>query len=144
MSPNRRILVTPIALLAVLVLGQLTYCQAELTRKTKAVKNSAKASKSPIYVSPKYCVSYHRHPKLGCCRSCQRTKMVLLVVDPACPSCAAEVCVSLPCCCKSAPCVSSRCGLFGRRIVRYEWPGGYTVRVVFNRFNNVAVHSYGC
>lgn len=93
---------------------------------------------------PKYCISYRNHPLLGPrTGSCGTMKIALAVPDPACCKYVVEVPVCIPCCCTDVPKVHSRCGVLGRRIVVYDWCCGYKVRVVFNRCNDVVVHSYG-
>ena len=59
-------------------------------------------------------------------------KLVLKGVNP-CTCCCVEVPVCLPACCEGCPTVSSRCGLFCRGVVRYDWCCGYSVVVRFHR-----------
>lgn len=93
---------------------------------------------------PKYCISYRNHPLLGPrTGSCGTIKVALEVPDPACCKYLVEVPVCIPACCTDVPKMHSRCGVLGRRIVVYDWCCGYKVRVVFNRCNDVVVHSYG-
>lgn len=91
----------------------------------------------------KPCISYKHHRGCKVCCGCESPiKTVLVVNDPCCCDCPVEVPVCIPSCCTDKPCVSSRCGLFGRGIVDYSWDCGYRVRVVFTR-HGVVVHTYG-
>jgi hypothetical protein len=90
----------------------------------------------------KPCVSYCHRGR--CCDSCSpRVQQVLLVKDPCDCCCAAEVPVCLPACCKDA-CVSSKCGLFGRSFVTYEYDCGVCVTITFRRCGDVLVTYRGC
>ncbi len=83
----------------------------------------------------KPCISY-----CGCCDCCgPKASQTLLVKDPCdcCCECA-EIPVCLPTCCKN-PCISCRCGLFGRSIVTYSYDCGCCVTIVFRRCGDVVV-----
>jgi hypothetical protein len=70
-------------------------------------------------------------------------EVVLVVADPATCDCAVEVPLCIPACCEGEPCVTSRCGVLGRRIVWYEWKCGFKARVVFTKHNEINVTSFG-
>lgn len=122
---------------------------APVTKASVAVQPGAvhTVPSVPVYESPACapCISYchHRTLRKTCCGCCDTLKILLPVQDPCCCTNIVEVPVCLPGCCTDAPCVSSRCGLFGRGIVTYTWCCGYKVRVVFNKCGDVVVHSYG-
>jgi hypothetical protein len=50
------------------------------------------------------------------------------------------VCVPV---CNEAPCVTSRCGLFGRGIVSYTWSCGYRIDMVITKHGDVRVTTFG-
>jgi hypothetical protein len=89
---------------------------------------------------PKPCITYHHKRKRKACYDpCAGTaQMVLAVKDPCC-CCTVEVPICVPVCCQDAPCVDSRCGLFGRGIVEYSWNCGYRVQIVFTKHGGVRV-----
>ncbi|MFV2067964.1 MAG: hypothetical protein ACC645_13405 [Pirellulales bacterium] len=94
----------------------------------------------------KPCIIYRHHGRCRkvCCTSAPAIKTVLLVKNPAdCRECYVEVPVCIPACCTQPPCVVSRCGLFGRGIVDYEYPCGFRIRVIFRRSGDVVVHTFG-
>ncbi len=83
----------------------------------------------------KPCVSY-----CGCCGCCGPKVSQVLKVKTCCDCCCccvAEIPVCLPACCKD-PCVSCRCGLFGRTIVTYSYDC-CCVTIVFRRCGDVVV-----
>lgn len=88
----------------------------------------------PVCTVYKPCVEYK-----GCLDCCgPKVQQVLVVKNPRDCCCAAEVPVCLPACC-SNPCVSSRCALFGRSIVKYEYDCGVCVTVMFRKCGDVVV-----
>jgi hypothetical protein len=74
----------------------------------------------------------------ACYDVCAGTTTIVLTVKDAC-CCAVEVPVCVPVCCTDAPCVDSRCGIFGRSIVEYSWNCGYRVQIVLTKHGNVRV-----
>lgn len=89
------------------------------------------------------CVTYKHCGR--CCNSCSpMVKQVLLVNDP-CDCCSvAKVPVCLPACCTKA-CISTKCGLFGRRgVVTYEYDCGVCVTFTFRKCGDVVVTYRGC
>ena len=93
------------------------------------------------------CITYKaRHQRHSVCCNCgcqPQTKVTLTVADPATCDCSVEVPICIPACCEGDPCVTSRCGALGRRIVWYEWKCGFKARVVFNKHNEITVTSFG-
>jgi hypothetical protein len=67
---------------------------------------------------------------------------VLQVKDPCC-CCCYDVPVCLPTCLCGAPCVNTRCGIFGRTIVEYSWNNGYRVEVTLTKRGDVIVTYFG-
>jgi hypothetical protein len=49
----------------------------------------------------------------------------------------------MPCCVTGAPCVSTRCGLFGRTIVEYSWDCGYRIEVTMTKKGDAIVTYFG-
>lgn len=89
------------------------------------------------------CISYrHRRNRCFCNTCCETTSAVLQVKDPCC-CCCYDVPVCLPACLKGAPCVSCRCGIFGRTIVEYSWDCGYRVEVTLTKHGKVLVTYFG-
>jgi hypothetical protein len=89
------------------------------------------------------CIEYRHHGRPICCCDCNapaEIKMVLVVKDPqsCCGDCVA-VPVCLPGCCTGEPCVSSRCGVLGRGIVRYDFSCGVRVTVTFRARGDIVV-----
>lgn len=94
---------------------------------------------------PAYCVTYHNHRKLrrSCCGHCSPIQTIVAVPDPIRCGCVADVCLTIPSCCTSAPRVTSKVGLFGRGIVIYKWPTGQMVQVIFKKHTpQVMVHNF--
>jgi hypothetical protein len=86
------------------------------------------------------CISYReRHCRKCCC--VDTAHAVLKVADPCC-CCYLEVPVCVPVC-NEAPCVTSRCGLFGRGIVSYTWSCGYRIDMVITKHGDVRVTTFG-
>jgi hypothetical protein len=94
-----------------------------------------KTTTAPVCKTYKPCVSY-----CGCCDCCgPKASQVLSVKDPCDCCCSlAEIPVCLPACCKN-PCVSCRCGLFGRGVVTYSYDCGCCVTIIFRRCGDVVV-----
>ncbi|MBI1248074.1 hypothetical protein GC197_09560 [bacterium] len=92
------------------------------------------------------CFHYKKHclfvKKVCPCDCSPPVEAVLQVVDPRC-NCYVDVPICMPACCTGVPCIDSRCGLFDRGIVVYEWCCGYKVKVVFKQCGKVDVHYYG-
>jgi len=88
---------------------------------------------------------YYKHVGLRkvCCSCEPPIKVVVKACDPGCCGCAVEVPMCIPACCTDAPCVTSRCGLFGRGIVNYQWKCGFRAQVVFTRHGDVHVKYFG-
>ena len=90
----------------------------------------------------KPCVTYR-----GCCDCCGPTASQTLMVPDPCDDCCctpsrAEIPVCLPACCKN-PCVSCKCGLFGRGVVTYSYDCGCCVTIVFRNCGDVIVKYSG-
>lgn len=90
------------------------------------------------------CITYN---SVGCrkfYRGCESPlKITVEVVDPCCCKHVVAVPMCVPACCQGMPCVKSRCGLFGRGIVWYEWCCGFKARVVFDKCGDVNVTYFG-
>jgi hypothetical protein len=109
---------------------------AEVSLKSSDCCTTAPAAECKTY---KPCVTYCG----GFCTCGPKASQVLMVKDP-CDCCCeiAEIPVCLPACC-TKPCVNSRCGLFGRGIVTYEYDCGACVTIVFRRCGDVVVKYSG-
>jgi hypothetical protein len=89
------------------------------------------------------CIKYrHRRNRCFKCCSCETTSAVLRVKDCCC-CCYIDVPVCIPCCCEGKPCVSTRCGLFGRTIVEYSWDCGYRIEVTMTKRGDAIVTYFG-
>ncbi len=89
------------------------------------------------------CIRYrHRRNRCFKCCSTGTTCATLRVKDPCC-CCFIDVPVCVPCCCKGEPCVSTRCGLFGRTVVEYCWDCGYRIEVVMTKRGDAIVTYFG-
>lgn len=89
------------------------------------------------------CITYRcrRNRCFKCC-SYETTSATLRVKD-CCRCCYVDVPVCIPCCCEGKPCVSTRCGLFGRTITEYSWDCGYRIEVTLTKRGDVIVTSFG-
>ena len=89
------------------------------------------------------CITYcDRTCRKRCCENAcsPRVSMCLNVCDPCCCDSTVKVPVCIPACCaKEAPCVSTRCGCFGRTVVSYSWSCGFEVQLVFTRRGDIRV-----
>jgi hypothetical protein len=82
------------------------------------------------------CIDYRHRGKRFCGPTAQT---VLLVKDPT-TCCCVEIPVCLPVCClDDCAKVSSRCGLFGRGIVRHDYCCGVSVVVTFKKNGDIVV-----
>jgi hypothetical protein len=89
------------------------------------------------------CIKYrHRRNRCFKCCSTGTTSSVLRVKDP-CSCCYIDVPVCMPCCVTGAPCVNTRCGLFGRTIVEYSWDCGYRIEVTLTKRGDAIVTYFG-
>ena len=95
--------------------------------------------------APKYCIVYRNHHvgRKVCCDPCLPAVQTILQVQDPCTCCPIEVPVCVPGCCTDAPCVTTRCGLFGRTITEYTWCCGFKVRIVMTKRDTIIVHTYG-
>lgn len=92
---------------------------------------------------PQPCITYrHRGCEKICCGCAPPIETVLKVMNP-CTCCVVEIPVCLSACCQGEPRSCSRCGLFGRGVVRYEWCCGFSVNVTFKRCGDVVVTYIG-
>jgi hypothetical protein len=88
------------------------------------------------------CVQYRHHGRPICCCDCNapaQIKTVLIVKDPQDCCCCVAVPVCLPGCCTGEPCVTSRCGILGRGIVRYDYDCGVRVTITFRARGDLVV-----
>ncbi|PQO47035.1 hypothetical protein [Blastopirellula marina] len=130
----------PLFLAAVILLAS-----AGTTFAAKSAEPTCCAPEPPKPCCYEPCFRYktHRLAKKACpCDCCGPTEAILQVTDPRC-NCYVDVPVCIPSCCEGVPCIESRCGLFNRGIVEYEWCCGFKVKVVFKNHGKVDVHYYG-
>lgn len=114
--------------------------------------DAAPAAAAPVYASGccadakpccDPCIKYrHRRNRCFKCCECGTTSCTLRVKDPCC-CCYIDVPVCMPCCVKGEPCVSTRCGLFGRTIVEYSWDCGYRIEVAMTKHGDAIVTYFG-
>jgi hypothetical protein len=87
------------------------------------------------------CIEYRHHGRPICCCDCNappEIKTVLQVKNPA-TCCVVPIPICLPGCCTGEPCVSSRCGILGRGIVRYDYCCGVKIIVTFRACGDIVV-----
>lgn len=90
-------------------------------------------------VHPAPCVKYDTNRSARRMYACNGSVSVTMVACNPANGCAYEIPLCIPACCTSAPTVSSRCGLFGRGIVEYCWPCGFSAEVKFRNIGDVKV-----
>lgn len=74
-----------------------------------------------------------------CCDPClPDIKSCVSVCDP-CTGCPIKIPVCLPGCCTGDPCVSGRCTIVGRGLVRFTWCCGFSATVRFSRCGDILV-----
>ncbi|MEX2185584.1 MAG: hypothetical protein WD875_02275 [Pirellulales bacterium] len=152
---NRRLFIAAVAALAV----SLTASTASARRLQDPPPPPASpsdvappAAAAPVYASGccdaakpccDPCIKYrHRRNRCFKCCSCDTTCATLRVKD-ACCCCYIDVPVCVPCCCEGKPCVSTRCGLFGRTVVEYSWDCGYRIEVTMTKRGDAVVTYFG-
>ena len=79
-----------------------------------------------------------------CCDCEPPIETALSVEQPRCCDSFVEVPICLPGCCKSAPSVECRKGLFCNGVVTYRWNCGFKVIVVFKKSGDIIVTSIRC
>lgn len=130
-------------LLAVTV---LLVSAGQATAANKSLEPSCCAPEPPTPCCYDPCFHYKTHKlfvKKACPCDCgPQVEAILQVVDPRC-NCFVDVPVCLPSCCTDMPKIDSRCGMFHRGIVEYEWCCGFKIKMVFKHGGNVDVHYYG-
>jgi hypothetical protein len=138
------------ALLALSVIVAVSQpASAAIVRNKAAAKATATtqpancASPCDVAVPPKCCykpcITYHEAGcRSKCCASGPKIQMILRVQDPK-SCCTVDVPVCVPACCTGTPCVSTRCALFCRGVVWYDWDCGFSVKVVFKHSGDLAV-----
>lgn len=131
----------PVFFAAVVLLASASSSQA-----AKSVEPTCCAPVPPKPCCYEPCFRYKTHRlfvKKACPCACgPPTEVILQVTDPRC-NCYVDVPVCLPSCCEGIPCITSRCGLFKRGIVEYEWCCGFKIKMVFKDCGKIDVHYYG-
>lgn len=147
-----------LAVLAVMFLLEATTSRAD-NRKPLRLSDDAKSAVATAFVDNgdtcdstapagpacrvyKPCVTYR-----GCCDCCGPTASQTLMVPDPCDDCCctpsrAEIPVCIPACCKN-PCISCKCGLFGRGVVTYSYDCGCCITIVFRNCGDVIVKYSG-
>jgi hypothetical protein len=92
---------------------------------------------------PAPCIIYRERGRCRktCCSCEPPIETALTVPKPRCCNSYVEVPICLPGCCKSAPSVKCRRGLFCNGVVVYRWCCGFTVTVVFKKSGQIIVTS---
>ncbi|WDI40388.1 hypothetical protein [Bremerella sp. P1] len=129
-----------------LVAAVMLVSAGQATAANKNLEPGCCAPEPPTPCCYEPCFHYKTHKlfvKKACpCSCCPPVEAVLQVVDPRC-NCFVDVPVCLPSCCTGVPTIDSRCGLFHRGIVEYEWCCGFKIKMVFKQCGHVDVHYYG-
>jgi hypothetical protein len=68
--------------------------------------------------------------------------MIMVTENPA-DHCVYEIPLCIPACVTGEPAVNSYCGLMGRGVVEYCWPGGFEVKVRFRNIGDIRVDYEG-
>ncbi len=104
-----------------------------------AVPVAASGVCCPEKCCPTPCISYRSK---GGHRSCLDDKpgvsLNVLVKNPQ-TGCCVIVPICVPCCCLDQPCIDSRCGLFHRGIVTYDYECGFRIVFTFDRAGDLLV-----
>ena len=90
-------------------------------------------------------ITYQHHGCRKVCCGCEPPiETALEVKDPCDCSCAGVIIpICLPACCTGVPEVTSRCGMFGRGVVRYDYCCGFSIKIVFRHTGDIVVHYIG-
>jgi len=84
--------------------------------------------------------AHHCHRRDACASCCPQPtfETVLTACSPE-TGCAVDVPVCLPACCEGCPCQTSRCTVFGKGAVRFDYACGCSVHVRFQHNGDVLV-----
>lgn len=97
------------------------------------------ASCCPEKCCPTPCITYRsKGERRSCLDDKPSVSLVVAVKNPQ-TGCVVNVPICIPCCCLDQPCVDSRCGLFHRGIVTYDYTCGFRIVFTFDRAGDLLV-----
>jgi len=94
-----------------------------------AVAPMPQSDASVVHTPP--CIKYDTNRHARRMYACSGSVELTMVVQNPADCCLYEIPLCIPGCCTGEPVISSRCGLFGRGIVEYCWPCGFSAKVKF-------------
>lgn len=93
----------------------------------------------PDKCCPTPCITYRsRGERRSCLDDKPGVSLTVVVKNPQ-TGCCVNVPICIPCCCLDQPCVASRCGLFHRGIVTFDYACGFRIVFTFNRAGDLLV-----
>ena len=100
---------------------------------------TASASCCPEKCCPTPCITYRSKGERRSCLDDKPSVSVTVAVKNPQTGCCVNVPICLPCCCLDEPCIDSRCGMFHRGIVTYNYKCGLDIVFVFDRCGDLLV-----
>jgi hypothetical protein len=88
---------------------------------------------------PTPCISYRSKGERRSCLDDKPGVSLNVVVKNPQTGCCVNVPICVPCCCLDEPCIDSRCGLFHRGIVTYDYDCGFRIVFTFDRAGDLLV-----
>jgi hypothetical protein len=85
------------------------------------------------------CIKYDTDRSARRMYACSGSFNVIMVACNPANGCLYEIPLCIPGCCAGEPTVSNRRGLFGRGIVEYCWPCGFSAEVKFRNIGDIKV-----
>ncbi len=73
------------------------------------------------------------------CEPCPPPVIFNVYVCNPCTGCMESIDLCIPACCTGVPCVTKRCTIIGRGLIRYDWCCGFTATVRFTRCGDYRV-----
>jgi hypothetical protein len=93
----------------------------------------------PEKCCPTPCISYRSKGEHRSCLDDKPGVSLNVVVKNPQTGCCVNVPICVPCCCLDQPCIDSRCGLFHRGIVTYDYDCGFRIVFTFDRAGDLLV-----
>jgi len=93
----------------------------------------------PDKCCPTPCITYRKHGERRSCLDDKPGVSLTVAVKNPQSGCVVIVPICVPCCCLDQPCIDSRCGLFQRGIVTYDYQCGFRIVFAFDRAGDLLV-----
>lgn len=93
----------------------------------------------PDKCCPTPCISYRSHGERRSCLDDKPGVSLIVAVKNPQTGCCVNVPICVPCCCLDQPCIDSRCGMFHRGIVTYDYECGFRIVFTFDRAGDLLV-----